>query len=341
MAQTIHELDDEQTYEAEVSQCLGVTGYHHWFFVTALAEALNYEFRAFAVDSGGERLGVVPLLFRRYGPVSTANFLPVGCIGPIIRGEALRAGRMGELLRGIEPVLRRHRAIATRYAFSPGLNLNQEDLATAGVEVFEWESFVLPATKSVDDCWKSMSTGRRQSIRQTERRGVTVEDASAEEITRWFPEEMTALYDRDGQIRHYTLDVVRALSERLAGHPRMLWRTARAEDGSVLAMTASIIGDDRLWGWQIVGPSVRSMSPHTLLHWDSIKWSLDQELAYDMGGVPNDGIRVIKSSLGAEPETALGAFRFRPSAAYKAATSLRKWGPVRDNWDRMRRLIGD
>ena len=57
----MHELNDELTYEAEVSQCVGVTGYHHWFFLTALADALGLEFRAFAVDSGGERLGVVPL----------------------------------------------------------------------------------------------------------------------------------------------------------------------------------------------------------------------------------------------------------------------------------------
>jgi hypothetical protein len=89
---TIYELDDEQAYEAEVSQCVGVTGYHHWFFLTALAEALNYEFRAFAIDSGGERLGVLPVLFGRRGPVSTANFIPVGCVGPVIRGEALRVG---------------------------------------------------------------------------------------------------------------------------------------------------------------------------------------------------------------------------------------------------------
>src|SRR5215469_4857618 len=100
MATTISELNDEQAYEAEIGECVGVTGYHHWFFLSALADALGLEFRTFAVDSGGERLGAVPLLFRRNGPVSTVNFLPVGCIGPVIRGEALRAGRVGELLRG-------------------------------------------------------------------------------------------------------------------------------------------------------------------------------------------------------------------------------------------------
>lgn len=72
----ICELDDEQAYEAELSQCVGATGYQHWFFQQALADALNYKFRAFAVDSGGERLGFAPLLFRRVGPVTTVNFSP-------------------------------------------------------------------------------------------------------------------------------------------------------------------------------------------------------------------------------------------------------------------------
>lgn len=42
---TIQELNDEQAYEAELSQCIGVTGYHHWFFLTALADALDFKFR--------------------------------------------------------------------------------------------------------------------------------------------------------------------------------------------------------------------------------------------------------------------------------------------------------
>lgn len=338
---TLSELDDEHTYEAEVGQCVGVTGYHHWFFLSALADALGLEFRAFAVDSGGERLGVVPLLWRRNGPISLANFLPVGCIGPVIRGEPLRAGRMRELLLGVEPMLRRHRTIAARWAFSPGLRLSPEDLAIPKFEAFHWENFVMPASKSIDDIWKSMSTGRRQSVRQTEKRGVVVTDSSTEEITSWFPKELSALYAKEGRIPAYSLAVVQSLADRLAAHPRMLWRTARGQDGTIYGMTASIIGEDRLWGWQMAGASVRSMSPHTLLHWDSIKWSRERELAYDMGGVPSEGVRVIKHSLGGEAETAVGVFRFRPSAAYKTATALRNWGPVRDNWVRVRRIMGD
>src|SRR5215469_579639 len=143
---TVYELANEQEYEAEISQCVGVTGYHHWFFLSALAEAHSYEFHAFAVDSHGERLGVVPLLFHRRGPVSTANFVPVGSIGPLIRGEALRAGLLIELLHGVRPVLRRHRTVATRWGFAPGLNVSAEELAGDGCEIYPWDNYVIPGT---------------------------------------------------------------------------------------------------------------------------------------------------------------------------------------------------
>ena len=342
---TIYELDDEQAYEAEVSQCVGVTGYHHWFFLTALAEALNYEFRAFAIDSAGERLGVLPVLFRRRGPVSTANFIPVGCVGPVIRGEALRAGRVGELLHGAEPVLRRHRTVAARWAFSPGLKVSAQDLANSGFEVSDWENYVIPGTMSVDDLLKSMSRSRRQSInrhlRRGEDRGVSVAPASTEEITRYLPEQISAVYERQGRAPLYSLAEVQSLTQRLAAHPRMLWRTVKDSDGNVVGMVGCVIGDERLWGWLITGTPVNGVSVQILCYWDLIKWSLARGLALDLGGAPNDGIRELKTSLGADREPAVRVLQFRPSSAYKAAAALRNWGPVRANWVRMRRMIGD
>lgn len=342
---TIYELDDERAYEAEVSQCVGVTGYHHWFFLTAVAGALNYEFRAFAVDSGGERLGVLPLFFRRRGLVSTANFIPVGCVGPVIRGEALRAGRAGELLRGAAPVLRRHRTVAARWAFSPGLKVSAQDLADAGFEVSGWENYVIPGTMSVDDLLKSMSRSRRQSInrhlRRGEDRGVSIAPATAEEITQCLPEQISAVYERQGRAPLYSLAEVRSLTERLAAHPRMLWRTVKDADGNVVGMAGCVIGTDRLWGWLIAGTPVNGVSVQILCYWDLIKWALARGLALDLGGAPNDGIRDLKTSLGAELETAVRVLQFRPGAAYKAAAALRDWGPVRANWVRMRRMIGD
>ncbi len=179
---TIYELDDEQAYEAEVSQCVGVTGYHHWFFLTALADALNYEFRALPSIPAASASALCPCFSGAAASYRPLNFIPVGCVGPVLRGEALRAGRAGELLRGAGPVLRRHRTVAARWAFSPGLNLNAQDLANSGFEVSDWENFVIPGTKSVDDLLKSMSRSRRQSInrhlRRGEDRGVSVAPAS-------------------------------------------------------------------------------------------------------------------------------------------------------------------
>ena len=52
------ELDDEQAYEAEISQCVGVSGYHHWFFLKALAAGANAcsigRPYLFALAAGGE-----------------------------------------------------------------------------------------------------------------------------------------------------------------------------------------------------------------------------------------------------------------------------------------------
>jgi hypothetical protein len=342
---TVYELDDEQAYEAEVSQCVGATGYHHWFFLTALAEALNCEFRAFAVDSGGQRLGVLPMLFRRRGPVSTVNFIPVGCVGPVIRGDALRAGRADELLRGAAPVLRRHRTVAARWAFAPGLKVSAQDLANSGFEVSDWENYVIPGSMSVDDLLKSMSRSRRQSInrhlRRGEDRGVSVSPASAEEITQCLPEQISAVYERQGRAPLYSLAEVQSLTQRLAAHPRMLWRTVKDADGNVVGMAGCVIGDERLWGWLITGTPVNGVSVQLLCYWDLIKWSLARGLALDLGGAPNDGIRELKTSLGAEVEPAVRVLQFRPRAAYKTAAALRNWGPVRANWVRMRRMIGD
>jgi hypothetical protein len=318
----IYELDNEQAYEAEVSQCVGVTGYHQWFFLRAISDALNLEFRAFVVDFDGGRLGVVPLLFRRRGPTSTVNILPIGCIGPLIRGEALRAGLVRELLTGVEPVLRNHRTIATRWAFAPGLKVSSEYLAMPGFEVSQWENYVVPEYKSVDDCLKTMSRNRRQSIRRNERRGISVQQSSTEEITRWLPEQVASVYQRQGQEPLYQLSEIRSLTERLATNPRMLWRSAKAPDGSVLGMTGCVIGDDRLWGWLMIGPRIPGMSAQTLCYWDAIEWSRSRGLACDLGGVPNEGIRDLKISLGADRETAVAALRIRPRVAYKAGIGL-------------------
>jgi hypothetical protein len=326
---SVYELDNEQAYEAEVSQCIGVTGYHRWFFLSAMAKALNLKFRAFAVESSGERLGVVPMLFRRRGPVSMVNFLPIGCIGPLLRGEALRAGRARELVQAVEPVLRGQRSVVTRWAFSPEQRLSTEVLAMPGFRVFEEENYIIPATKSVDDCWKSMSQLRRRSIRKCEARNISVIPSLPEEIKSWLPKEIRGVYSRQEKIIGYTSAEAQMISEGLAADPRMLWRTVKSADDEILGMSGCIIGEDRLDNWLMVGPPVPGISAHTAAYWDLINWSRSHGLTFDTGGAPTAGVRQFKNSIGAELETATVAIRMRPEIVYKVGRAVYNWAAIR------------
>jgi hypothetical protein len=332
----LRELTEERAYEAELAECVGVTGYHRWFFLTTFAAALGLRMRAFSVESDAGPLGVIPLLFRRRGPVSTVNYLPVSQIGPVLRGEALRRGQADEMLRTVEPVLRAERAVVTRWAFSQGLDPGASSLAARGFEVSHQESFVVPGTISVADYLKRLAPKQRAAVRRGALRGLTVEPSTRDEITRFFPARLSS-GPRPGGPRPggqrpggqrpggqwpsgqryrgapgYSLAAARVLAERLADDPRMYWRSVRAADGRTLAVNASIVDTDRLWGWLLVGEPVPGPSPHVAAYWDAVQWSLGRGLACDFGGVPSSGIRDFKVAMGGEAELSAVAERVRP-----------------------------
>jgi len=321
-----YELDNEQAYEVEVNHCVGVTGYHHWFFLHAIAEALHLDFRAFAVDCQGQRLGVVPLLFRRRGPVSTVNNLPIGYVGPLIREDALRSGLLQELLKGVQPILRSYRTVATRWAFAAAVTVDMVRLAAPEFKVEISENYVISGDTSVEVLLKSMSRSRRQAINRSLRkfkdRGVTVEDSSAEEVTQWLPTKIIDAYERQGLPPLYKAAEVQCMAERLFAHPRMLWRTAKSSDGDVLGLAGCIIGEERVWGWLMAGIPITGISPQILCYWDLIKWSLDRGLALDLGGAPNEGIRELKISLGADTETVVAALHIRHKRIYNSGIAI-------------------
>lgn len=311
------ELADEQAYEAELAECLGVTGYHRWFFLTALADALGLRLRAFAVTEQGERLGVVPLLFRRRGLVSTVNYLPVPYVGPVLRAQALQAGQLPRLLRAVEPILMRARVMVTKWAFAPGVDVPAEALAARGFEVARKENFVVSATTSAGEYLKVLPAAKRAAIKRSERRGLTGGPSTRDEITGWFPERVAEPYLRQGIAPDYSLAAARSLAARLAGHPRMLWRTVRNGE-RVLAVNAAIVDTDRLWGWILVGDRLPGASAHVAAYWDAIQWSLTRGLACDMGGAPTRGIGEFKAEMGGQAEVSVTAERTRPRA-YKVA----------------------
>lgn len=357
----LRELTNERAYEAELEQCAGVTGYHRWFFLTAFAAALGLRLRAFAVDSGTQSLGVVPLLLRPRGPLTTVNYVPAARIGPVFnsslfngavsnsavspgiashgavtrgavsreavsreggpRGGATCAGLAGEVLRAVEPLLLAECAVVTRWAFGPGHQAGAEQLAGRGFDVRYEENFVVPGTRSAGDYLTGLLPKQRAAIRRGAARGLTVGPSTAEEITRWFPRQVSRANTRQGLASSYSHAAALALAGRLGCDPRMYWRSVRAADGTTLVMNVSIIDADRLWGWLLVGDPVPGPSPHVAAYFDAVSWALDRGLGCDFGGVPTQGIRDFKVAMGGEAEVYAVAERIRPRA-YRAAREL-------------------
>jgi hypothetical protein len=313
----LHELAQEQAYEAELAECVGVTGFHRWFFLDALADALGLRLRAFAVTEQDRCLGVVPLLLRSRGPVCTVNYLPVPHVGPVLRAEALRGGELPRLLRAVEPILTRERAMVTKWAFAPGVDVPTGELTARGFEVAHRRNFVVPATLSPDDYLKALPDQKVINIKRGERRGLFTLPSTHEEITQWFPEKVAEPYLRQGIAPDYSLAAARSMAAGLAGDPRMQWRTVRNEE-RVLAVSAAILDTERLWGWLIVGDRMPGASPHVTAYWEAIRWSLSHGLAFDMGGEPTSGIGDFKIEMGGQAELSVTAERTR-LRAYKIA----------------------
>jgi hypothetical protein len=286
---TLHELREED-YEAEIAKCAGVTGFHRWFFLNALSESNGLRMRTFAVEKDGATIGVLPIVLKRRGPASVSNYLPVPHVGPLLRDEMY----LTDVLAAAEPYLRRQLTVGKLWAFGPSAPVVRVD-----------ENFFVAAGRSPADHLAAMSRQRRRDIRLEQERGVTAGPADIREIREWFAERVGATYERQGIAPIYSRDTCRMLVDLLGSDSRMLWRSVRDNNGQLIAVTASIINVDRLWGWQVAGEDGARSSSHLMAYWDYIEWSLSRNLSCDFGGAPNPGIRAFKLRMGVTSEPCL------------------------------------
>lgn len=312
----------EDDYETEIQKCTGVTGYHRWFFLKALSESLGFQLRVFAVEKGGATVGVVPVVLMRRGPLLTSNYLPILHVGPLMRDAAY----LDDVLAAAERYRRRHLVVAMRWAFAPGATIQTEPLTRRGFQVETLQNFFVPADRSPGEHLAAITGRRRRDIKVWQDRGATAGPADPEEVKDWFVGEVGHAYRRQGADWGYSPDACRLLVDHLGTDPRMLWRSVHDEHGRLIAVTANIIGADRLYGWLLAGAHDIRPSPHILAYWDAIEWSLSRGLACDMSAAPTAGIRRFKLEFGAESESWLVADR-----------GLEKYFKARELFSRMAR----
>ncbi len=314
---TLQEIHTEDEYEAELAKCVGVTGYHRWFFLKAISESIDVRMRMFAVEKNGERIGVLPILLRRRGPISTANYLPVPRVGPLVRD----ASAYPDVLAAAEPFLLRNLTAATKWAFAPDSPATDEPLSKLGFEVHPVENFVVPAGRSTTEQLAAMSSSHRRTLRACQSAGMKASQVDIHEIKEWFADQVAAPYNKQGLIPPYSRQSLIRLVEILGIDPRMRWRSVHNDGGQLIAATANIIDPNRLYCWIVVGDHSNRPSPHVFAYWDTIEWTLEHGLSFDLSGAPNEGIREYKRLLGAVSESCINAERVRP-AAYQKLRSL-------------------
>jgi hypothetical protein len=162
---------------------------------------------------------------------------------------------------------------------------------------------------------------QRAAVLRGPRRGLCIESSTREDITKWLPVWLSGGHARQEAASDYSPAAARSILERLADDPRMLWRSVRDPSGRLLAMNASIIDEDRLWGWLLAGEPVPGPSPHVAAYWDAIQWSLSRGLGCDFGSAPTSGIRDFKVAMGGGLELCATAERVRPRA-YRTGRGL-------------------
>jgi CelD/BcsL family acetyltransferase involved in cellulose biosynthesis len=305
---TLRAIHSEEEYEAELAKCAGVTGYHRWFFMKAVSESADFHMRTFAVEKDGSAIGVLPILLRRRGPVSTVNYSPVSRLDPLLSDPTF----MSDVLAAADRYLRRNLTVVTKSTFSPDSPITPSSLTDIGFKVKQMENFIIPAGRSTTEQLAAMSRRNRRSLTACQSLGMKASSAEGHEIEDWFADRVSAPFKKQGIVPEYTRAGAANLVRLLGADPRMLWRSVHNSDGQLIAVTASIIDVDRLYCWMIVGDHDSQPSPHIFAYWDMIQWALDRGLTCDFAGAPNDGIRTFKIRLGAETEPYLYAERVKP-----------------------------
>ncbi|HEY0227230.1 MAG TPA: hypothetical protein VGC05_12750, partial [Mycobacterium sp.] len=229
-----------------MGECRGVTGFHHWFFLDELAEALGLSFAAYAVRDGVGLVGVVPVLLKRVGPVATSNYLPVPYVGPVVVD-----GRLTDVIAAMRPRLARQRTVVTKWSFAAAAELDLPALHRLGYTIERHTNFYSDPAVPVEEQWSRFAPDVRANVRKAERAGVTCGPSTEAEIMTYFPRLVSAPYLRQRTPLDYPEAGAKMMAGRFIDDPRIVWRSVRKE-GEFLGISALIADGGRACGWQLL-----------------------------------------------------------------------------------------
>ncbi len=267
------------------------TAFHRYDFLSAVAPSLQCAFVPLVVYSGSQKVGVAPLLVRRYGPFCAINSGPLPYLGPLVPAALIPA-----TLAALTAEARRRRALDHYQFFSPDDSPSPAD----GFRVHVDRTFVIPLRdRSDEDLLKAMNQGRRRELRQAERIGMRVsaaERADFQLMDAWNRQ----LYAVQGLRPVFPAGTYERVFTALSGTPGSSFYAARV-DGRTVGVQVNLEASGRVFAWQYAtDKSFKPCSPQSILMWHTAVQARDAGISeLDLLGAPNDGIATYKSRWGA------------------------------------------
>ena len=327
---------------AEWESCRVLQGdevfFHRWDWLQLMAEALGSHFLPLGYYVGPKLVGLIPMLVKQYGPYKSANWVPFPYMGPVIPGKCLR-----EALLAIDQYQARNGIGLEQLCFSPGADVDVAVLEERGYKVYRDKTLIIPlAGLSEDGVLARMTPRGRKNIKQAQRRGVEVVEASRDEVARVLPGMEREVFARQGLPPANPQRAAELAWERYSGSPCAQMIAAHIA-GKVAAVSIGLSDRSLALAWY--GGSwaeFRSFNAHAALYWSRIRWALRQGCsAIDLVGAPNQGISDFKKSFGALEVPYLVANRsnFRAAAWARSAHGCLTKARNLPNWRRRMREI--
>ncbi|MDN5763279.1 MAG: hypothetical protein L0H41_13315, partial [Microlunatus sp.] len=157
--------------------------YHGWEWLTWIAPLLSCAFVPLVVDRAGQPVGAVPLLLRRQLTVSSANIVPIPYLGPIVPSEVVQ-----ETTREVLRWARRRGVVRLELCLTPHANAPDQTMAAVGLAEERVETFMVDlAGRGESELFAAIGGQARTAVRRSERKGVTIRTATAEDLRTVLP----------------------------------------------------------------------------------------------------------------------------------------------------------
>ncbi len=161
---------------------------------------------------------------------------------------------------------------------------------------YEYESvrnYILEISRDIDDIWKKLNKKTRNAIRKAEKSGVRVEIGYIEDL----PYYMPMIKDVIKRSPHTPIpyEMMRKAIERDIGKLFIAYYKNKPVSGGIF-----LTFKDTVTYWSGASLSdFRRYQPSNLLHWEVIKWAVDEGYKYyDLGGAEIPSIAKFKKGWG-------------------------------------------